>query len=85
MAEARISIEARKLATSVNRPDTFRQTCEPRPQKKKPLTNTGRLIHFCCDLLHHLDLKITFGYQLLQLRVLLLELPRALHIYLSCP
>src|SRR4029077_4569508 len=40
----------------------------------------ARLPFFCRDLLHHLDLKIPLRNQLLELRVLLLELTQALHI-----
>src|SRR5690606_10350210 len=34
----------------------------------------------CRDLLHYINLKIALGQQLLELRVLLLELSQALHI-----
>ena len=40
----------------------------------------ARLPFFCRDLLHHLDLKIPLRNQLLELRVLLLELTQPLHI-----
>jgi len=74
------STEARKLATSINRPDTYRQTDEPHPQKKKPLANTGRAMHFSPDLLHNIDLEIALSEQLLEFRVLRLQLAPSLHV-----
>jgi hypothetical protein len=46
-------------------------TCERR---------AGTLTIFCVDLLHHLNLEVTLGDQLLQPRILCLELLQPAHI-----
>jgi hypothetical protein len=44
------------------------------------LRRAGTLTIFCVDFLHHLDLEVALGNELLQPRVLRLELLQAAHV-----
>src|SRR5689334_18101480 len=59
---------------------TFESRCRAHAQIPPAGDARARLPFFCRDLLHHVDLEVTLGDELLELRVLLLELAQSLHV-----